>query len=90
MTLPYLPQDKANHALYGAAIYIVGSFAAGIAGSHPQIVGLVLAVFAGVAKEAADWWSNRLFGEPLHGVEWQDAAATAGGGVLAWLAGVTG
>lgn len=46
--LPQLPQDKANHVLYGLAAYLL---AAAIAG---PIAGLVFAALAGAAKEAYD------------------------------------
>ena len=52
MNLPVLPQDKANHAVYGAVIAAIVS-----------IVGLPLAllVVAGFAlgKEVYDWHQNK-------------------------------
>jgi formiminotetrahydrofolate cyclodeaminase len=68
MNLPVLPQDKANHAVYGAVIAAIVS-----------IVGLPLAllVVAGFAlgKEVYDWRQNK---QP----EMLDVAATVCGGLL--------
>jgi formiminotetrahydrofolate cyclodeaminase len=68
MNLPVLPQDKANHAVYGAVIAAIVS-----------IVGLPLAllVVAGFAlgKEVYDWRQNK---QP----EVLDALATVCGGLL--------
>jgi formiminotetrahydrofolate cyclodeaminase len=68
MNLPVLPQDKANHAVYGAVIAAIVS-----------IVGLPLAllVVAGFAlgKEVYDWHQNK---QP----EMLDVAATVCGGLL--------
>jgi UPF0716 family protein affecting phage T7 exclusion len=68
MNLPVLPQDKANHAVYGAVIAAIVS-----------IVGLplgllVVAGFA-ISKEVYDWRQNK---QP----EMLDAAATVCGGLL--------
>ena len=68
MNLPVLPQDKANHAVYGAVIAAIVS-----------LVGLPLAllVVAGFAlgKEVYDWRQNK---QP----EVMDALATVCGGLL--------
>ena len=68
MNLPVLPQDKANHAIYGAVIAAIVS-----------VVGLPLAllVVAGFAigKEVYDWRQNK---QP----EMLDAVATVCGGLL--------
>lgn len=77
MNLPQLPQDKANHALYGAAIACVISIFFG-----PWWALVAVAVVA-VLKELSDWWQNRKGGS--HGVEFLDAAATIAGGVLVVL-----
>lgn len=74
MNLPELPQDKANHALYGALIASATTVPLGFR------VAFSLVVAAAVLKEASDWWQNRKGG--AHGVEWRDAAATVFGGVL--------
>lgn len=68
MNLPVLPQDKANHAVYGAVIAAIVS-----------LVGLPLAllVVAGFAigKEVYDWRQNKPY-------EVMDAVATVCGGLL--------
>jgi len=78
--LPSLPQDKANHAVYGALI-----FNAALPLSDAFVALALVAVLA-VAKEAVDWLSNhraRAAGLPApHGVEVMDALATLAGGVL--------
>ena len=84
MNLPQLPQDKANHAIYGALIFNVCFLF-----THSAIVaGCVVAFFA-VFKEVSDAIINwRTTGDPMHGphgVEVLDAAATCFGGVLAAL-----
>ena len=73
MNLPVLPQDKANHAVYGAVIAAIVS----IVGLPLAL--LVVAAFA-IGKEVYDWWRNR-HGEQ-HGVEIMDAVATICGGLL--------
>lgn len=81
--LPSLPQDKANHALYGAVIF---NLALPITDAF---VALALVAVLAVAKEAVDWISNhraRAAGLPaLHGVEVMDALATLAGGFLCFL-----
>jgi hypothetical protein len=76
VNLPLLPQDKANHAVYGAAIAAVGL-------CYSLEVGAGLCVFFAVGKEISDWWLNRRGGN--HGVEIADAAATIFGGALVLL-----
>ena len=73
MNLPILPQDKANHAVYGAAIAATVSFY-----SPWWALGAVTAVAVG--KELSDWWQNRKGG--AHGIELADAVATVAGGLL--------
>lgn len=91
MTLPQLPQDKANHWVYGSLIYLtfftLFSFL-----SLPLIEFLSLGVvitFA-VAKELADWMINERLVEdnkqPTHGVEFLDALATIAGGSVPFVA----
>ena len=48
MSLPIIPLDKANHALYGAVIASVGTLLAG------PLVGIVLCLFAAIGKELYD------------------------------------
>lgn len=81
--LPQLPQDKANHLLYGALAFnlaypLTDAFAA-----------LAIVAALAVAKELSDWALNRraqAAGLPApHGVEVLDALATLAGGVLCFL-----
>ena len=73
MNLPLLPQDKANHAVYGAVIAaIVSLFSIPLA--------LTAVALVGVGKEVYDWWRN-MHGEQ-HGVEVMDAVATVCGGLI--------
>ena len=79
--MPSLPQDKANHALYGALIFLIG-----FAITRRMDVSYGLVVLASVGKEALDWLSNRRSEKPTHGVEWLDALATCAGGAVPLLA----
>lgn len=76
MNLPLLPQDKANHVVYGAVI------AAAVSVYDVQKAAAVVMLFA-VGKELSDWWQNRKGGN--HGVEVMDAVATVGGGAIVLL-----
>ena len=90
MTLPNLPADKANHAIYGAAIFsAVLLIASLLRAPHEFITAAVVVAIVAVAKEFNDAWINyRATGSPMHGphgVEALDAVATCFGGVLAAL-----
>lgn len=84
MTLPSLPQDKANHLAYGAIIFDV----AFVVTRSLLVTSCVVAVFA-FGKEIMDAWSNYKATKNVtngpHGVELLDAVATCSGGVLAAL-----
>lgn len=89
--VPVLPQDKANHVVYGAVIALLatgGAVALQFVGVVvPAVyVGVAVAALAGAIKEGADWLSNRaarLAGaQPTHGVEFLDFFATACGGAI--------
>jgi len=81
MELPQLPQDKANHAIYGAAICLV---VGGFLGAN---WGLLAALVAGVGKEALDYVLNKRAGQaPQHDVSIEDAFATFAGGIVIFLA----
>lgn len=92
MQLPQLPADKANHALYGVAIFAaVGGLAAHL--GHADLaepVGAFGALLAGCVKEAVDYALNRRAIAaglpPPHGVEAADIVATTAGALLCWLA----
>lgn len=91
MSLPVIPADKANHIVYGAALFAVGYTFSVLAGhaSHALQAGAALTLVFAVGKEAADWWRNRQARAagllPPHGVEPLDAVATCVGGALAAL-----
>lgn len=83
--IPSLPQDKANHAIYGALIFLA---ALAILRRPDAAYGLV--VLAAVGKEALDKLSNMRAVKagllPTHGVEFLDALATCAGGAVPLLA----
>jgi hypothetical protein len=83
--MPQLPQDKANHAVYGALIFLLA-----LAITRRMDVAYGLVVLAAVGKEVLDWLSNqraiRAGLTPTHGVEWLDALATCAGGAVPLLA----
>lgn len=53
MNLPIIPADKANHAVYGAAIACAGAVVAG------PLIGALLCVMAALGKEIYDRASGR-------------------------------
>ena len=83
--MPQLPADKANHAIYGALIFLLAFV---ILRRPDAAYGLV--VLAAVGKEALDKLSNMRAVKagltPTHGVEWFDALATCAGGAVPLLA----
>jgi hypothetical protein len=90
MLLPQLPNDKANHSLTGAIIFIAVFWLARMAApAHAMLIAAAAVLAAAVGKELADWIINRraiaLGAQPTHGVELLDAAATCFGGALAAL-----
>lgn len=91
MTLPQLPHDKAQHALYGAAIFALAHAAATLSG-HTQFAlhaGAALTVAVAVGKEVLDHMANaRAHNAGLlqpHSVEAMDVIATVAGGALVAL-----
>lgn len=93
MNIPQLPVDKANHAIYGALIFIaVGAVAASLGYAQARIIGVGAAAAAGIAKEVSDWILNHRAVAanlpPPHGVEAADALATIMGAVVCWAAAV--
>ena len=89
--LPLIPQDKANHACYGALVALAG-YAIALAGHTPQaaLIGLAAAATVGALKELNDWVQNRRATAaglpPPHGVEFWDFGATVIGGIVVFLA----
>jgi hypothetical protein len=84
MSLPQLPQDKANHALYGAAFAIFAVWALGWR-VNPMAVAVLSAALIGAVKEFSDWYINRRTPD-AHDVSPLDILATTLGGVLVSLA----
>jgi len=94
--MPSLPQDKANHCIYGAVIFLAVYFLLSIwLIPHAAYAALAVSALVGLGKEIADAWANyKATGNwrtGPHGVEGLDAAATAAGGfalfVAVWIAG---
>lgn len=87
MNLPMLAHDKANHVVYGGVLAFVG-VVVGLKAAPvwAPLVGLALAVGAGLVKEALDWLSNReaarLGDTPPHEIGLGDFLATAFGGAV--------
>lgn len=73
--LPQLPQDKANHLLYGCAASVVGGLVAIHTGFDPRIGMAAAAAAVGVGKEVWDKLSK--LGDPSAA----DAIATACGAI---------
>lgn len=84
MALPSLPQDKANHFVYGAAIYAVGFCVFSLLKLPATVYAFATVVLFGVGKEIVDYLQNRFQGTQ-HGVEPLDALATIAGGVVCAL-----
>ena len=84
INLPQLPQDKANHYVYGSAIFAVMFLIT----RHPGIA-LGTVTLAAFAKEGLDWLGNYLeikAGQPTtHGVDFWDAVATIAGGFIPFV-----
>lgn len=57
--LPSLPQDKANHALYGNALFAVGALLASFVGLPAVAGGVSLTSAAALLKEAYDKASGK-------------------------------
>ena len=94
MNLPLIPQDKANHIIYGAAIALLACKAAVYAPAHlsvaPAAAALLAATVFGFVKEIADAAINyRTTGKWLqgpHSIEAEDVLATMSGGLLVMIA----
>ena len=94
MNLPQFPADKANHALYGAAIFVVAGWLATQLGLQPyaRLIGAATATLAGLLKEVVDARANTraaAAGLPApHEASAADAFATTGGAMLCWVGAV--
>lgn len=69
--MPQLPQDKANHVIYGLLAFCV-------VGLITPIYGLIATVIVGLVKEIFDYISNK------GTVEVVDFLATSAGGFLGY------
>tara|TARA_Y100000389_G_C17341930_1_gene453828 strand:- start:401 stop:652 length:252 start_codon:yes stop_codon:yes gene_type:complete len=74
MKLPIIPQDKANHTLYGIAIFFLTALITNI------WIGLVASTLFGVIKEIYDY-----FNKEHHSSDIWDLIATICGGVIGTL-----
>ena len=88
-----IPQDKANHFVYGAVAYPVCLFATQwVGGEYAKLAALGLVALLGLAKEGFDWYANRrnlLAGRvATHGVDPLDGVATLAGGVACWISAI--
>lgn len=91
MTLPQLPQDKANHSLYGSLVYLSFYLGFSIAQfSFACLLALGVVAIFGVGKEVSDFLINQRWKaegvDKAHGVEVMDAAATLLGGAIPFVA----
>lgn len=71
--LPQLPQDKANHVLYGLAGFL------GVGLVFGAVAGVIFAALIGAAKEVYDRVTKKGTPDVL------DFVATAAGGVVGYL-----
>jgi hypothetical protein len=91
MKLPQLPQDKANHVIYGMVICFIVSMALAliIPKIHASLVGLLVTMMAAGGKEYLDLRANQkaiAAGQSAtHGVELGDFIATIAGGLVILL-----
>lgn len=91
MNLILIPQDKANHAIYGAVIFLIFAFLLGVGGvPHATGFALLAVVIVGAIKELSDYILNRraaAHGLPApHTIEFMDAFATTLGGLACYAA----
>lgn len=87
MPLPSLPQDKANHVVYGAAIALAAyAVLLAIGTPHAAWFSMLAVAIFGFGKEVIDRLKNRAAEreelKPPHGVELMDAVATLAGGAV--------
>lgn len=84
MALPSLPQDKANHVVYGAAIFAVTFCIFSLLKLPATYYAFATVVLFAFGKEAVDYLQNKFQGTQ-HGVELLDAVATVAGGAVCAL-----
>jgi hypothetical protein len=93
MKLPQIPNDKAQHFIYGCVAYLfLAGSALAVGFPHPEWFGLAAAAGLGAGKEIADLWLNKRAVKagavPTHHVAPLDAAATALGGLACFMGSV--
>lgn len=95
MNIPLIPEDKANHVIWGAGIALVALTAARffeipLGDFRPKDFALMCACVLGFVKEVADFGMNKRLAAhgltPTHGVEANDWLATCAGGFMIWAA----
>lgn len=90
MNLPMLPKDKANHVIYGFAIAVVAAVVAvALRLPQPKLIGIVVAVLFGLAKEGFDYAMNKKSAAagqpPTHSVDKLDFISTGSGGLAYYV-----
>lgn len=95
MSLPTLPADKANHAIYGVLVFTIVYLVlhhTRLLGAHPHVA-MALVFVAAVGKELDDWLANQSAlarGQlPPHSAELADVLATCAGGAICYAIAVT-
>ncbi len=94
MPLPTIPHDKAQHAAYGALVFIAaGGLAALLGLPHlARQVGVSAALCAGIGKELMDLYANAAARRagllPTHEVDPSDVAWTVAGAMVVWVGAV--
>ena len=90
-TLPQLPQDAANHFIYGAVGYLAAAVFTRATGL-PWWLPLAATVVVAVAKKLYDYTPG--FNEPHPAVDWadikRDIGAQVGAGVICLIVGAVG
>lgn len=90
-----IPQDKANHAIYGALTSLVVQAGLLVTGAHTlgfrhKDVAFAAVIVVALGKEIYDKYMNRQAAKaglpPPHNVEWWDFLATVLGGAAIHLA----
>jgi hypothetical protein len=83
--LPIIPQDKANHFIYGSVIFTGLVILANFLGLNPIIFGFVGTTLIAATKELVDYIQNKraILNNilPSHGVEFMDFIATISGSI---------
>ena len=75
--LPQLPVDKANHFVYGSAMFLMVE-----AFTKSPNTAMVFVAVAAALKELYDWSVNRIAKQPIHEVSGLDWLATTAGGFV--------